>query len=206
MAFEDYITYTEVDPTGKIDITSSKITVNDIARADLAYVYKEGQNFDGDFTHQVEFKTVDVEYAWGAIWQVANVIDGWRSFFNNINKGLYLATGNLTAIFLGESHSGGHHYDVGEFIDVTDYYLTIVRDETIGSYGQLQCFIYIDASRTILDDTLTITLNEKQNFDTIYGFNNDEWPGSDTWEGEVRNLELGEIPGIVILRRRMEEY
>ncbi|KKK65176.1 hypothetical protein LCGC14_2976790, partial [marine sediment metagenome] len=73
-------------------------------------------------------------------------------------------------IFMGEL-DGGTSYSATPF-DIsldTDYYMTIVRDESIGTYGTITMFTYSDADRTTLVNTQAITLHtSKKDYRYIY--------------------------------------
>jgi len=73
----------------------------------------------------------------------------------------------------------------------TDYYLTLKRDEAIGTYGTLYAYIYSDSARTTLVDTLTVTLTEKQDFRYLFGMiSYDSATGNNAWSGTISNLVL----------------
>jgi hypothetical protein len=86
--------------------------------------------------------------------------------------------------------TAGHTTDsyVGSLATV--YYLKIKRDEAVGTYGTLYCYIYSDSARTTLLDTLTVTLHtSKKDFQYIYGFNNSA-DASTNISGYSENLDL----------------
>ncbi len=139
MAIENFTTYTEVDPNGKITVTSSKVSWDNLSRNEEAYVYKSmgSEFFDKDFTHK--FKVYFGYYGGGytcraAHWAVADVLDdesGWSlgganavSLFQyNYDYRIYLK--------IYDSGSGTQDSWTGAEPLIT-YYITITRDRDGG--------------------------------------------------------------------------
>ena len=199
---ENLTTYVEIDSGTFIDVIPSKITVTGLTGSDDGRIYKTGRNFDGDFTHQLDCNITDSAGTWGAVWSVSNAVDRWRDFFLGNTDGLWVVFGNGSTTRLGEAYLGSTTEDLGVFTQGVDYWLTIVRDESVGANGQLQCFIYTDSIRTVLHDTLTIALSAKVDFTIDYAYNADNSPTASNWDGEVRNLDLG-LLAVASRRRRM---
>jgi hypothetical protein len=87
--------------------------------------------------------------------------------------------------------------DGGVFIQNTNYYVTVKRDESVGTYGTLYCYIYSNLDRSTLVDTLTVTLTEKQNFQYLFGMiSYDGVSGGNDWDGTISNL--GNHPWLVL--------
>lgn len=213
MANEDFTTYTEVDPNGHLSVIPSKITATGLHRNEVAYIYNDKgvAFFDGDFEHLLEaqIEASSANFALMNVWAMSNalgdeqgLIDASESLF-----GLTVAevSGNAWVI-LFEVDSGTRYFD--NYINGTLgqlYYHKIVRDESVG-FGQLQCFIFSDFGRTILIDTLSITLHtSKKDFRYIFGAmsKDDDTGNTLTFNGFSQDLDL-QIAAISGKRRRFE--
>ncbi len=200
MALEDFGTYTEVDPNSHITKTTRRITVAGLTSQEDAYVYldKGAAFFDGDFTHDITVEatavTADGRFYF---WALTNAIDDMKGIDDA--SGSYLAafiygagTNNID-IYIEESDSGGIFQDAwtAPAMD-TPYYLKIIRDEAVGTYGTLYCYIYSDINRSTLVDTLLTTLRtSKKDFRYIFGANTrNSGIGGRTVSGYCENLEL----------------
>lgn len=208
---EDFTTYTEVDPGSDLTVTATKIDAVDMARGADTYVAddKGANHFDGDFEHLFEFymDSADKSSISPSVWAMANLADSAQDLFDGGNDSYKIAvfTPAIPNISLYEIDFPTLYFDTSVNLAYdTLYYVTVKRDESIGSFGQLQCFIYDDAGRTSLVDTLALTLHtDLKDFRWVYGTQN-EGTGSGEFTGFVQNLNLQE--GISIFRRRMEGY
>jgi hypothetical protein len=131
--------------------------------------------------------------------------NGWIEEFR-LSKGIARWTSNFTVpsrayghyLWLQETNGAADATDssVGLSGD-TNYYVTVKRDEDTGTYGTLYAYIYSDISRSTLEDTLTVTLTEKQDFRFLYGMiSYDGATGGATWDGTIENL--GNHPWLVL--------
>ena len=198
MALQDFTTYTEVDPNSRYTATSTKIDVAGLDRSEDAYVYKDyGVNFfAGDFTHKITAYIGSASQNGGFLrmaWGLANAL--------NDVSGLRGAAENYLECYITKNDASNRTINIAEYygsngVDTsinlsldTPYYLTIVRDEAVGTYGTLYCYIYSDSARTTLVDTLTITLRAKVDFRYLYGANsfNNSTSGL-AFTGYVENL------------------
>jgi hypothetical protein len=178
MAIEDFSAYTEVDPGDDIVKTETRITWTNLPRnlTSLVYDDKGVDHFDGNFTHLITVCLTATDI-WGftVCWMLANEVNDYQS----IDDG----GGDLLAVSLNES-SGGTDYRIflrdvcagalshdnwnGVVLN-TPYYLKIKRDESVGEFGTLYCYIYSDRERTDLLATLTVPLDEKEDYRYVYG-------------------------------------
>src|SRR3990172_12759017 len=57
MAYEDFTTYTEVDPNNRFSVATNVITITELTRTEDAYIYKDQSagHFSGDFEHLFKF-------------------------------------------------------------------------------------------------------------------------------------------------------
>lgn len=194
MAIEDFTTYTEVDTSSTITITSTKIDVAAIPESDDDFVYsdKTADHFDGDFTHQVEvyLNSTTANGIHASIWALSNSI---TAVSTDIGTGISCRAYDEGELRLTASHSGAQDVVTGLSLN-TLYYLEIERDEAVGTYGTLYVRIYSDSDRTILVDTATQALQTAlYDYRYVYGFMNyGNEAGSYTWTGYSQNLDLQE--------------
>jgi len=178
MATEDFTTYTEVDPNSHITKTASKITWAGLSAVEDAYVYKDyGANyFSGDFTHLITVKlTAATEDGRAYFWALTNAVDDMKGIDDA--GGSYLAVFFIKepvnyTIYIEECNSGSISQDSSIISLNTPYYLKIVRDESVGTYGTLYCYIYSDEARTTLLDTISQTLKtSKKDYRYLFATN-----------------------------------
>lgn len=208
MAIEDFTTYTEVDPSS--DLTKDSNTIDWTAvnsRDDDARVYKDFgvDHFDGDFEWLYEWE-VTASSAEGALLFTPNLTNSTvnvRTIF--FDSGSFLGcrdyrTATVNELGPREIDSGTGYSDV--FYNPTTgtrYYITLDRDEAIGSYGQFRMRIYTDSARTTLVNTQTIALHTSKK-DYRYVMAVSTWPDSNppTKTGYIENLDLQEVVGLSI--------
>lgn len=180
---QDFTTYTEVDPSGTIERTPSTITVANFKRTEDARVCddKGVDHFDGDFEHLLDCEATSRSGDWGsfAVWALTNtaddlqaILDASGSFFSSTF--LWRPTQPRLEIDLLESDAGTLYQDIWLSPSIgTQYWKKIKRDEVVGSFGQIQNFIYDDGpNRTNLVVTLSISLHtSKKNFRYYNGVN-----------------------------------
>ncbi len=177
MALENFSAYTEVDPNSRISKTATRVTWTSIVREEIAHVSSDkGVNhFDGDFTHLLTVNASVVDNGGLSVhWAISNVVDSFKGLQDASEDGLFINfLGGASAVTLNlqEMDGGSITGDQYTYTLGTTLYLKITRDESIGTYGTIFCFIYSDAARTVLVDTLSVTLNtSKKDFRYIYGF------------------------------------
>jgi len=192
--------YTEYDPDGKIVVSRRAITITDLTNDNKAYVYRDmGVDFfDGDFTHHFEATvTAAVSSAKWSVWAMANTIADIREIDNAsgdaYNIQFYEAGGNPVWEFVDMTAGGRSKTASAEITYGVTYYFTVVRDESVGTYGTIYVYIYTDADRTVLFDTLTVTLKiSKKNYRYIYAMNSfDTISSTPKGSGTVADLVLG---------------
>jgi len=218
MAFEDFTTATKVDPNNRYTIALNIITVNDLSRDEAAYIYwdKGIDFFDGNYTHLIQHRIAHTSSLASTVytWMLANKVGGGRTIDQTVpvlgSHSLELKeNGEQANFFLYERVAGGSLFTerFDGFVN-TQYYSKIVRDESIGTFGTLYCYIYTDSERTVLVGTLSIPLHEKMDFRYVYAANSYDASTSKAYDGTIENLDLGlgEEVGVVIFRRRMEDY
>jgi len=198
MGLVDFTTFTEVDPNSDLTVTATRITVDTMRRDVSAYVYKDrGVGFfGGDYEHDVDVNcsAATANESEMVVWMLSNVVKD-KGNHEAANDDFHLVTlfrwTDGLRIYLQERYGTSTYSDiyVGLSYGVT-YYLTIKRDESIGTYGRLYCYIYSDSARTTLIDTLQLDLHEKEDFRYIYGLASRTSTGTQTISGYVENLRM----------------
>lgn len=171
--YEDFTTFSETDPNSHLSVAANKVTFTNLARDETAYVvydYGDGY-FDGDFVQEISFKVDSESIGSGGMsilvpWKMTkdSPIDGrpglkiqvfvWASDFQISLYEIY-----------GEAPNYAEDYYNGSLTDKhKQFWLTIKRDESVGTYGRITVDIYDDAARLSLVDTLQIDLHEKIDF------------------------------------------
>jgi hypothetical protein len=211
---EDYTAYTETDPNSRYTVTVNNIDVAGLLRNEDAWVVDDKgiNHFDADFEH-----LVDAEFLSGTsgglvtAWMVADAINDINGLLSDAGES-YLAVwgtavGAVPVIRVIEVVGTSLYFDSYIVSYNTPYYLRIKRDESIGTYGQIQCFIYSDSARTILVYTLVLALHAKNDFRYIYGVNSGNKGTTESITATISNLDLQEaVSAFQILRRRIEGY
>jgi len=129
---------------------------------------------------------------------VANSVDTLDGIYANAaDQALSLdfyRTGATPRILLNENIGVGNRQSSIYSITVgTTYYLKIVRDESVGTYGTLYCYIYSDSARTTLLDTLTLTLSTaKYDFRYLYALASYNAGTAHEHSGYVENLSISD--------------
>lgn len=178
--YEDFTVYFEQDVNAHITVAELSITFANIDRNESAWVRKDFgiDFFSGNFAHQAIVKaTGHADAGMAGVWAMANTLDDLKGIDDA--SGDYLAvlmlydTGaSAYKLRLRECDSGTLYDDDYTIAVDTEYYLTIHRDESVGTYGTLYCYIYSDAERTDLLDTLSIALHtSKKDLRYLFGVN-----------------------------------
>lgn len=201
MATEDLTTYTETDIEGRLTVTVPTCTFTNLQKDETARCFddKGASHFDGDFEHLLEVKCTACDGAATLFfWSMQLVEDTIRgaqiASSSLLGLELFGFGVNDPGLVLVEIDGGTFYSDSwsGAVVN-TSYYLTLKRDESVGTYGTFYCYIYSDASRETLVDTLTITLHSsKKDFRYIYATNGYEDPGNQEGSGYSKDLDLQE--------------
>lgn len=194
MANEDFNTYTEVDPGAVITISvdGSRVTVDNFQRNSDSWVIddKGSAHFDTDFTHLFNIKITAISGSpIYTFWHLSNYVADWF-FQRQNNKDFLTCRIGGASLFLQEFANGSIITDAFAYSLNTDYYITITRDETAGT---LTALIYTDSDRTILVDTLTLTLQENEDFQYIFSTLSYNNATGNPMDGFMENLNLGEV-------------
>lgn len=213
MAVQDFTTYTEVDPSSRLTVTSSKVAwASQNANDSAGYVYKDmgAAHFAGDFEHllEVQLTSAGTFAIFAPVWMMANNINnmtglrtanqdflGVRFYWDN--------NGSNYQLQIIERDGASEYTDdtsgVGNLSAATTYYLKIKRDESVGTHGTFYCYIYTDSGRTSLFDTLSIALHtSKKDYRYIYGESNYVTGDNRASTGFSQNLDLQESTSITV--------
>ncbi len=199
MAVEDFSTFTELDDNSRIAVTSSRVSWAELTIGEDAHVYKDkGVNsFSGNFTHLLTVKmTGGANDGEAYCWALTNLENTMRAI--DVANGDYLSVylyyySPNASITIEECDGGTLHSDSYIINFATPYYLKIVRDESVGTYGTLYCYIYSDSARTTLLHTLTETLNSsKKDYRYLYALNTLGAGTTQNTSGYCENLEFTE--------------
>lgn len=184
-AYEDFTTYTEVDPNTHITVAANELDLADLARNEDAYVYDDkGAGHFGDFEHLVDIQILSTSGAGSlsAPWGVSNNINDVLAWATGLYIRLNGGTGEIRLVEVN-----GGSFDTYAGARDTWYYLTIERSDTT-----LTCKIYSDASRTILVDTLSVTCLTTT-YRYVYGCASYNSGHANAYDGDVDQLDLQEI-------------
>lgn len=191
MATEDLTTYTEVDTSSRLTVTSSSVTVSSLARSETAYVYKDfgADYFAGDFSvrFQMNVSSVSGELAGIVIGAFGDTLGtltdllGGDCVYINV---LYLSS-NLNFTLAARSGGASQGSDSTVLSTSTDYYFEYTRTGT-----SFTCDIYDDSGYSNLVDSLTLTLGSGDSYRYCYATNCSVYADADTISGVYQDLEL----------------
>ncbi len=198
MATQDFTTYTERDLLNLITVTASKVSWADLPADGDAWVYKDkGANyFSGNFELRMTYRTLNgtTSSAVCSALTLANLVNDWIGIdtLNGDELGLIV---NGNSAYISEVNGGTQYFPSGDYPLIltlnTDYYLTIKRDEAVGTYGTLYLYVYSDAARTTLIATQTLTLHSLKDFRYIYAIQSIEAGAPTvTHSGCIENREI----------------
>jgi len=161
MAYEDFTTYTEVDPNNHITVSVNHIDHHTVRNED-AYIYKDyGSGYFGDsFEHHLDARIeASTTGGWDAIWSLANEVGSELqirvgsdpdhflvSFYRDLYQGHQIA--------LAEWYNSNWYVQTYNISSSTWYYLKIIKNGTL-----LQLKVYSDSARTNLLTTISLTLH-----------------------------------------------
>lgn len=164
-ATEDLTTFTEVDPSSKITLSTSTMSISSIeTRENLSYVYKDYTSID-DFRIQ---HAARIDYAANysgenVLFGLSDSVGGFKDWSYGIWMHYYKGTSNPVLYI---SYTGGGNTTLGSISTSTDYYFTFER------YGTtFDVKAYSDSSRTTLVLSNQITVSDSA-LSYLYIFSN----------------------------------
>jgi len=216
MAFEDFNSYTEVDPNSRYTISGDgeKITVTALQKGEDSYIYddKGVDFFDGDFEHLVEFSGTYIDTdARCVVHSLSTSLgpfrDGSVYLADTFAIDISAASSSFMRIIIYEVDGASVYVDNWNGASWgTPYYGTFYRDPGVGTYGTLYLEIYSDSLKTTLVYTLSITLHSSIK-KMRYSYGTQSWgdAGTQAISGYTNQLDL-QLTSPAIFRRRIEGY
>jgi len=205
---EDFTSYTEVDTGGFLSQTADRSSWTGMHLASDAYLYddKGVNHFNGDFEHLVTAMTnMTGDNCQVGFWMLANDLGNWYTLEDGAKNALGIFFSRYVSYSIGFGITLGELDDGDGYVDRwtggtsgTVYYVTIKRDEDVGTYGTIYVYVYSDSDRTTLLDTLSLGLNSnKKDYRYIYGAMSNDWMGADNGQmtGYAEYLDLQETGG-----------
>ena len=206
-AIQDYSTYhkddgggTEFIGTFTIDVLMfGSIYTTALDTDTNTRIYKDfgASYFSSDFECSLILKITSASTATSNIypWAMSNSAGNIGTLRASNTDLHYLKWSNGTLI-LGQRNDAVDTTDTSVALSLnTLYYLRIVRDEEVGTYGTLYCHIYTDPEYTILIDTLVVTLTENKDWQYLYAMSGEgNGAGGDSISGSIQCLRIDPYP------------
>jgi photosystem II stability/assembly factor-like uncharacterized protein len=203
---EDFTTYTLSQEGTAVSKTADRITFTTAeTRSDKFYVYKDKGvgHFNGNFTHLEKIlASASLHSAAFFFWLLANAVGDAGQLVGASESFLavYWYSNNTPVHYLYlREQDGANIYQVSYTPPAlsTVYYLTVERDEAIGTYGTLYCYIctgnYYGLGGTLISTLSQALHTSKKDFRYIYGLTGyDVDEVGDTATGYVELLDLQE--------------
>lgn len=174
MAYEDFTTFTELDPYDDIDVVDSEnVTVTTMDRDYDAWLYKDygAAHFATGLTHEFEavYTTVPGNYCWVTIWALSNVIEDTDYWKNNHSQAVAAAFGGYSAskrFNLDDCEGGDLDYIL--VTTSTRYYCRVIWMWT-GGFGEIcTVYLYTDSARTVLHDSISAILPDGRTYRYLF--------------------------------------
>lgn len=197
---QDLSTYTKTDPSSDLTVTSTKVTATTMASV-VAHLRKDfgAGYFAGNFTVRYEIQKTDSaagEY-FDAIIFSDNAPPCSTDIYNaHANAILVEVPGSATSnTYLFAYDGASPYYQISAGADLasaTTYYCTLVRDESVGTYGTIYNYIYSDAARTTLAFSVqSVTLRSpKVDYRYFSAIASDHSGGAGSVTGFVQNIYI----------------
>lgn len=184
---QDFTTFTEVDTGGKLTVAAAKITAANMLRNEDCYVYKDfGANYfdklNVNFEIYIDSTAADQGIGGLGITQTTvNDLNAWTT----PDIRIYAYSVTPPTINLGR---GSTVTDTSTGLaDNTLYYCTLSRS---AGGDTVTLYIYSDAGRTTLVDTLSVSGFSTNRFRYLYGMASYNSASNIRWDGYVQNLDI----------------
>lgn len=204
MPTEVFSDWTQTDPNSRITATASKMSWAGLAKNETAYSYFDygANHFDGDFEFLLEIYFDDATNGgYTGCLVMSNSLGDLNTIAAAHTEILALwrydaYAPNNYILRCMEMYSGSGYIDFYNPTLDTLYYCKFKRDESVGTYGTIYLYIYDDADRTNLLDTLSVALHgEKADYRYMMCPCSTNDGGTSTTTGYIENLDLQESPG-----------
>lgn len=199
--WQDYTTYTELDVAANRiqNIAARSFNIVSLDTDEFVAIYKVVTH-NSDFENTLEIKVTanssGILYPW--VLSIAFANDVGYLIDNDVQTLHCLKWRTDSKLELIE-----HQVGVGTLSDVsstvfslnTTYYIRIVRDEAVGTYGTLYCYIYNDAEYTSIIEILSVVLRVKSDFTRLWGAGAQQnGAGGASISALISNLKLDAYP------------
>jgi hypothetical protein len=183
--YEDFTTYTEVDPSSRWSQITTRNTGANVQRQMDSYVYKDyTSNFFGDYIHQVDIycSSQPLNIMQTVVWGVTNSPGSILDMTDGqvVTMGADTMQRYIRLRDIGNGNSATYVFSLS-----TAYYLVIQRSSTTCT-----CKIYSDSARTTLLTTLSITCQTVTFRYLEIGASQESGTLVSGWSGYSENLDL----------------
>lgn len=173
-AKENLTTYTEVDTSSRLTVTSSRSTFSNLDRNVTAYLYNDfgAGYFSADISVDFDFTiTASNPSGYVEVLGVNNQIGDANSRTDALSCSVFNNSGTLQ-LRIVEADGGTTHVSATNISQGTPYYCRLTRDESVGTYGTATLYVALSAanrSSGVWSATLPITLHSsKKDFRYLY--------------------------------------
>lgn len=201
MAYQDFTTWIEgADTGGALSQTASRATFTALELSDDAYLYKDfsAGHFDGDFEHLFEILlSIQGSDATVFAYLLANVPGSFQDVHGAGGPTLCVSS---TSFFIFHLFALQETEGVDVYQDAwinaqlnTLYFITVERDESVGSFGTAYLYIRTGSHDGALQYLVTVALHtSKKDFRYLEATTGFHVAGSNPITGYVQNLDLQE--------------
>lgn len=175
MVAENFNLFTESDALGRITVTSSRASWTDMRSGDDQIFLSSDKGtgfFDGSFVHTLTISHTASEKgaSFSGFWVMSNDLLDIKGLRDGGKDALYVQSAHpnspdIPVLTLFEVDGGADFGDPTGGFNLTTgvtLYLTITRDETVGSFGEIKLQVYSDAQRTTLVETQSFNLHSSK--------------------------------------------
>lgn len=142
-----YTGYSETDTASRLTVATNTLTITSLDTDEDMRLTKDftASYFSGDFEHTLKINVTvgtgaESCYVWAVTNSIANPLGTLRTAATDM-LALQWLNGALVLVEVETSE----YSDTSSALSLaTDYYLRVVRDEAVGTYGTLYCYIYTD--------------------------------------------------------------
>jgi|GEM_PF-6825588 len=198
---EDFLDdYVEVDPSGRVTLTHQK-TIWATTSTQNEFVYRDFgvDYFKGCFEFWVEAKVdTNLQYIQTTLVSLSNTVDHFSDCIDAL--GVYLGagisySGSNPPITIKERYQGKEYsvtWQMNQSWVGIPYYYKIIRDESVGFYGQgqLSLQIYSDYAMSVLVHTLTLDLHKAVDYRYLFSLQPYASATSGGCSGYIKCLKL----------------
>lgn len=194
---QDDSDFTEYDVKGTtLTLTDwDTVTVSDLDHDEATYLIRDMGTgyFGGDFEFHVHINTTSITSPGEVfVWALSNTDD--------TPGAIDTASGDYIGVYYNAYYLWIERCDGGaltayqittDLALATDYYLKIVRDESVGTYGTLYCYIYTDPEMSTLYASGSLALGDWDDWRYLYWMAGSERGlGGSAWSGTIEELRI----------------